>query len=564
MKKAINILFLFIGLVAFAQTGPTQTINGKVIYGYRPAGSGNTIYLTVNPTTNQLEFQPAVSGIPLASQTVAGISKIYNSTGINTDGSMTQQAITDALFLKANLASPAFTGIPTAPTASLGTSTTQLATTAFVQNAVNASNNIVKDGNSFGSTLTIGTNDNFNLQLERNNSIKVVIAEDNIRFNDNSISGATINQGKITFANTNFTPNTFERNTGLNEAVSTFRFLNSNTLSSGDILQFDSNISGTTATRAGVRKDGRVYSNTAALVSQDLIRKGEVDTALALKANDSNVIHKTGDGIEPTLGGFTMIKIIGTSSNGGADIDLYGNTIRYGALSCGYDGTNSGVGDLYLRTFNNGTPTNNITIKGFTNRVGINQLNPAYTLDVNGAGRFSGRLKIFDAATTDEAVTFGQAGLAYSAKTANYTLTANDGVIDFTSGSSTATLPTAVGISGKRFVIKNSGTGATTLATTSSQTIDGNSGMVLFNQNSSVLLVSDGANWKIVDTYNTTSTLNSSMTTTQTAATLNAAYPNAWPPFVVYAPNITTGPMVFIKTTTGGQWMSYSGFALNP
>ena len=34
---------------------------------------------------------------------------------------------------KANIASPTFTGTPAAPTASAGTNTTQLATTAFVQ-----------------------------------------------------------------------------------------------------------------------------------------------------------------------------------------------------------------------------------------------------------------------------------------------------------------------------------------------------------------------------------------------------------------------------------------------
>lgn len=37
---------------------------------------------------------------------------------------------------KANTASPAFTGTPTAPTATAGTNTTQIATTAFVTNAV--------------------------------------------------------------------------------------------------------------------------------------------------------------------------------------------------------------------------------------------------------------------------------------------------------------------------------------------------------------------------------------------------------------------------------------------
>ena len=44
--------------------------------------------------------------------------------------------LNNALNLKANLASPAFTGTPTAPTAATGTNTTQVATTAFVQDAI--------------------------------------------------------------------------------------------------------------------------------------------------------------------------------------------------------------------------------------------------------------------------------------------------------------------------------------------------------------------------------------------------------------------------------------------
>ena len=46
--------------------------------------------------------------------------------------------ITNALATKAALASPALTGVPTAPTAALGTATTQLATTEFVRAAVAA------------------------------------------------------------------------------------------------------------------------------------------------------------------------------------------------------------------------------------------------------------------------------------------------------------------------------------------------------------------------------------------------------------------------------------------
>tara|TARA_R110000823_G_scaffold1732_18_gene6944 strand:+ start:971 stop:1357 length:387 start_codon:yes stop_codon:yes gene_type:complete len=47
-------------------------------------------------------------------------------------------AISAAITTKANTAAPAFTGVPTAPTAALGNSTGQLATTTFVANAVAA------------------------------------------------------------------------------------------------------------------------------------------------------------------------------------------------------------------------------------------------------------------------------------------------------------------------------------------------------------------------------------------------------------------------------------------
>jgi hypothetical protein len=50
-----------------------------------------------------------------------------------------QNAVFDALALKAPLASPTFTGTPAAPTATAGTNTTQLATTAFVTTAISTS-----------------------------------------------------------------------------------------------------------------------------------------------------------------------------------------------------------------------------------------------------------------------------------------------------------------------------------------------------------------------------------------------------------------------------------------
>ena len=54
----------------------------------------------------------------------------------NIRGTNENRTITNALNLKAPLSSPALTGIPTAPTATVGTNTTQIATTAFVQTAM--------------------------------------------------------------------------------------------------------------------------------------------------------------------------------------------------------------------------------------------------------------------------------------------------------------------------------------------------------------------------------------------------------------------------------------------
>lgn len=87
---------------------------------------------------------------------------------------------------------------------------------------------------------------------------------------------------------------------------------------------------------------------------------------------------------------------------------------------------------------------------------------------------------------------------AYVAKTSTYTATALDSFIDCTSGTFTVTLPTAVGIKGKRYTVKNSGAGIITLATTSGQTIDDVTTKTLSTQWSNYQVVSDDFNWKIV------------------------------------------------------------------
>jgi hypothetical protein len=98
---------------AFCPTATTTTLGGVIV--------GNGLTVTGNGTLN---------------------AKVTSVAGRIGDVTLSVADVTGA----APLAGPAFTGVPTAPTAASGDSTTTLATTAFVQTAINGS-----------STVNIGT-----------------------------------------------------------------------------------------------------------------------------------------------------------------------------------------------------------------------------------------------------------------------------------------------------------------------------------------------------------------------------------------------------------------------
>lgn len=77
---------------------------------------------------------PAFTGVPTAATAAASTNNTQLATTAYADGAVSTLSgtVTTALAAKAPLASPALTGTPTAPTATVGTNTTQLATTAFV------------------------------------------------------------------------------------------------------------------------------------------------------------------------------------------------------------------------------------------------------------------------------------------------------------------------------------------------------------------------------------------------------------------------------------------------
>lgn len=88
--------------------------------------------------------------------------------------------------------------------------------------------------------------------------------------------------------------------------------------------------------------------------------------------------------------------------------------------------------------------------------------------------------------------------LAFTNRTATYTVDNTDCVVNCTANTFTVTLPTAVGCEGQYFIIKNSGTGVITVDGNGAETIDGASNKILAVQYESMTIISNGANWIIV------------------------------------------------------------------
>ena len=117
------------------------------------AHAGNWIELA-NKSYVDTQVSALVDSAPATLNTLNELAAALN------DDASFSTTVTNSIATKAPLASPALTGIPSAPTASSGTNTTQLATTAFVQSAVSGAgsyNNAAVDTHL--NTSTASTNE---------------------------------------------------------------------------------------------------------------------------------------------------------------------------------------------------------------------------------------------------------------------------------------------------------------------------------------------------------------------------------------------------------------------
>jgi len=187
----------------------------------------------------------------------------------------------------------------------------------------------------------------------------------------------------------------------------------------------------------------------------------------------------------------------GTGLTGGPITSTGTISLANTAVTAGSYGNATTVGSFTGDAQGRLTAASNVTISGLPNSALTNStatLGNA-TITLGSTTSSVGNLTVTN-------VTITGAAFAYVAKTAGYTVTATDYTVaaNASTGALSITLPTSVGITGKVYVIKkmDSTANVVTVATTSSQTIDGATTRALSLQYDAISVQADGANWIVI------------------------------------------------------------------
>jgi len=236
--------------------------------------------------------------------TISGTNYIGSASSVAQADTYLDAAIkanSDALSLKANIASPTFTGTPLAPTATAGTNTTQLATTAFVtaSNATNA--NLTGDITSIGNITTIGAS----------KVVTGMIADGTILVGDlanNAVETAKIKDANVTTAKI------------ADANITTAKILDAN-VTNAKLDKTNIPLSGFGAAAADVALgDNKLTGVKDPTLAQDAATKNYVDTATATNANLTGMVTSVGNAT-------TVV----TNANLTGDVTSSGNATTIGA-----------------------------------------------------------------------------------------------------------------------------------------------------------------------------------------------------------------------------------------
>jgi hypothetical protein len=138
-------------IVAVIPDGTTNTTNtslslvGQGVTNYGTAENENLVYLLENFASPTAPLQAILGQLWYNSSTDTLSSYSTGNVWIG---------LASTTYVDAQKVSPVFTGVPTAPTAANGTSTTQLATTAYVQNQLTGSGGISTTGPITGGNIS--------------------------------------------------------------------------------------------------------------------------------------------------------------------------------------------------------------------------------------------------------------------------------------------------------------------------------------------------------------------------------------------------------------------------
>jgi hypothetical protein len=201
--------------------------------------------------------------------------------------------------------------------------------------------------------------------------------------------------------------------------------------------------------------------------------------------------------------------IVKVGGGGGSDAALSAPTIQ--AATGKFSGaltaiTGAGVeiatfsGGGYIGAYNRPSTAMDLYMQGLGGKILFGSLSivGTNTFQFAGTGHFTSSLNIGATAAPTATLQTTSFATAYTASGVNISATIAHNVIDLTATGLTATLPTAVGITGREYTIKLTAVGTGTVATTSSQTIDGSTTYSLLAQYKYVTVKSTGANWIII------------------------------------------------------------------